>query len=173
MSSATQFELSAEAKKEIDHWVAKYPSGKQQSAVVAALFVAQQQNGNWLSEAAMNAVAEYLQLPPIVVFEAATFYDMFNLQPIGKHKISICTNVSCQLRGSDDLVACLKKRLGIGLNETTADGLFTVREVECMAACANAPMCQINDQHYHENLTVQQLLQLVDELAAQETGHAQ
>ncbi len=165
------FELSDTVKQEIDRWVAKYPKGKQQSAVVAALFLAQEQNNNWLSEAAMNAVAAYLDLPPIVVFEAATFYDMFNVKPIGKHKISLCTNVSCQLRGSDKLVACLKKRLGIGLNETTEDGLFSLREVECMAACASAPMCQINDKHYHENLTPEKLLMLVDELAAKEADN--
>ena len=165
------FVFSDAAKKEIDHWVAKYPQGKQQSAVVAALFVAQRQNGNWLSDAAMEAVAEYLQLPKIVVFEAATFYDLFNLKPIGKHKISVCTNVSCQLRGSDELVQCLKSRLGIALGETTPDGLFTLRETECMAACVGAPMCQIDDKHYHENLTPKTLLQLVDALVAEEQDH--
>lgn len=167
------FQLSDAVKKEIDRWVAKYPVGKQQSAVVEALFLAQEQNGNWLSEAAMQAVADYLQLPKIVVFEAATFYDMFNLKPIGKHKISLCTNVSCQLRGSDKLVSCLKKRLGIDLGETTQDGLFTLHESECMAACVGAPMCQIDDKHYVENLTEEKLLKLVDEMADKERENAQ
>lgn len=166
------FTFSEAAKKEIDHWVAKYPSGRQQSAVVAALFVAQRENGNWLSDAAMEAVADYLQIPKIVVFEAATFYDMFNLKPTGKHKISVCTNVSCQLRGSDELVACLKSRLGIVPGETTPDGLFSLREVECMAACTGAPMCQIDDKRYHENLTPEKMLALIDAMIAQEQQDA-
>lgn len=164
MRTMADFVLSEANQREIDRWIAKYPAGKQQSAVVQALFLAQAQNGNWLSESAMQAVAEYLQLPPIVVFEVATFYDLFNLQPIGKHKISLCTNVPCQLRGSDALVACLRERLGIGLGETTPDGRFTVREVECMAACVGAPMCQIDDRNYHEHLTPEKLCALIDDL---------
>ncbi len=172
MTTVLDFQLSESVKKAIDHWVAKYPKGKQQSAVVAALFLVQEQNGRYLSEAAMQAVADYLDVPLIAVLEVATFYDMFHLKPIGKHKISICTNVSCQLRGSDALISCLKKRLGVGLGETTADGLFTLREVECMAACASAPMCQIDDKAYHENLTPEKLESLIDALTQEESGHA-
>lgn len=163
-----QFVLSDQAKQGIDHWLKKYPPEQKQSAVVAALFYAQNENDGWLSEAAMNAVAAYLQLPPIVVYEAATFYDMFNLKPIGKHKISLCTNVACMLRGSDKLVHCIKERLGIGLNQTSADGMFTLREVECMAACVGAPMCQIDDKEYHENLTEEKMLAIIDDIEARE-----
>lgn len=163
-----KFIFSEQAKKHIDHWLSKYPPEQKQSAVVEALFVAQEQNGNWLSEAAMDAVAEYLDLPRIVVFEAATFYDMFNLKPIGKHKIAVCTNISCLLRGSDEIVACLKKRLGVNLGETTADGMFTLKEVECMAACANAPMCQVDDKEYHLDLTPEKTLALIDKIQEQD-----
>lgn len=169
MTTVTEkFELSEAAKRHIDHWLKKYPPEQRQSAVVEALFVAQAQNDNWLSEAAMNAVAEYLQLPPIVVYEAASFYDMFNLKPIGKHKIALCTNISCLLRGSEDIEACIKKRLGIGLGETTPDGLFTLIEVECMAACANAPMCQVDDKAYVIDLTPEKMLAVIDELSTKE-----
>ncbi|OGO94519.1 MAG: NADH dehydrogenase [Coxiella sp. RIFCSPHIGHO2_12_FULL_42_15] len=170
VTNEEKFILSDQSKQHIDHWLQKYPPEQKQSAVVEALFVAQEQNGYWLSEAAMNAVAEYLALPPIVVYEAATFYDLFNLKPIGKHKIAVCTNVSCMLRGSEDIVACLEKRLGIHLGETTEDGLFTLKEVECMAACANAPMCQIDDKTYHVDLTPQKMVALVDEIVAREKG---
>lgn len=169
MTTETEkFQLSEAAKRHIDHWLAKYPPEQRQSAVVEALFVAQAENDNWLSEAAMNAVAEYLQLAPIVVYEAASFYDMFNLKPIGKHKIALCTNISCMLRGSEKITACLKQRLGIGLGETTADGMFTLKEVECMAACANAPMCQVDDKEYVVDLTPEKMLAVIDELVAKE-----
>lgn len=164
-----KFIISDDVKREIDRWVLKYPAGKQQSAVCEALFLVQEQNGGWLSEPALAAIAAHLNIPPIVVFEAATFYDMFNLKPIGKHKISLCTNVSCMLRGSGKIADALRERLGIGLNETTKDGLFTLKEVECMAACVAAPMCQIDDKHYHENLTPEKMLKLVDELAQKES----
>ena len=124
------------------------------------------------SAAAMNAVADYLEVPHIVAYEAATFYDMYNLKPIGKNKISVCTNVSCMLRGSDDIIDCLKERLKINVGETTPDGLFTITEVECMAACAGAPMCQVNDKDYHENLTPQKMLALIDQLAQEAKTNA-
>lgn len=169
MVSATEkFILSDASKQHIDHWLKKYPKEQRQSAVVEALFVAQAQNDNWLSEAAMNAVAEYLDLAPIVVYEAASFYDMFNLKPIGKHKIALCTNISCLLRGSEEIAACLKKRLGVDLGETTADGLFTLKEVECMAACANAPMCQVDDKEYVGDLTPEKMLAVIEGLVAKE-----
>lgn len=158
------FVISDDNKTKIDHWLTKYPPEQKRSAVVPALLYVQEQNEGWLSESAMDAVAEYLDLPPIMVYEVATFYDMFELKPIGKHKISVCTNLSCMLRGSDEIVSCLKRRLGIGLGETTKDRRFTLREVECMAACGGAPMCQIDDRDYHENLTPEKMLEILDTL---------
>lgn len=158
------FVISDEVKAKIDHWLTKYPPEQKRSAVVPALLFVQEQNDGWLSEPAMDAVAEYLDQPRIAVYEVATFYDMFELKPIGKHKIGICTNLSCMLRGSDEIVACLKKRLGIELGETTKDRKFTLRETECMAACGGAPMCQVNDREYHENLTPEKMLAIIDQL---------
>jgi NADH-quinone oxidoreductase subunit E len=160
-----KFVISDPVKQEIDRWCLKYPKEHKRSVVVPALLFVQKQNNGWLSDAAMEALATYLDLPPIMVYEVATFYDMYNLTPIGKHKISVCVNVSCFLSGSDAIVDCLKKRLGVGLNETTKDGLFTLRGVECMAACGGAPMCQIDDEAYHEHLTPEKMLALVDQLA--------
>ena len=154
--------LSENLKKTMDHWLTKFPVDQKRSAVVAALLAAQQENEGWLPESVMQAVAEYLQLSTIEVVEVATFYDMFELKPIGKHKIGLCTNVSCKLRGSDDIADALEKRLGVKLGETTADNQFTLRETECLGACANAPMCQHNDQDYHEDLTVDKMMALID-----------
>jgi len=116
-TTVSLFVIDESIKKKIDHWLTKYPPEQKRSAVVPALLFVQEQNDNWLSESAMDAVAEYLGLSRIEVYEVASFYDMFELQPIGKHKIGICTNLSCMLRGSDEIVACLKERLGIGLGE--------------------------------------------------------
>jgi len=161
----TKFEISEENKKEIDHWLTKYPADQRRSAVVKALLLVQVQNGGYLSEEAMNAAADYLRIPRVEAYEVATFYDQYNLKPIGKHKIAVCTNISCMLRGSEEIMAHLKKRLGIEPGETTKDGQFTLHEVECMAACGGAPMCQIDDKNYHENLTVEKMDKLIDELA--------
>ncbi|MCX7125092.1 MAG: NAD(P)H-dependent oxidoreductase subunit E [Gammaproteobacteria bacterium] len=161
----TTFELSSETKKTIDHWLSKYPADQRRSAVVASLLEAQKQNDDFLSEDVMKAVADYLQIPHIEAYEVATFYDMYNLTPIGKHKICVCTNISCMLRGSDEILNYVKNRLKIDVNETTADGKFTLREVECMAACCGAPMCQIDDKKYHENLTPEKMGKILDELA--------
>lgn len=158
------FELSEKTKKHIDHWLTKYPADQRRSAVVASLLAAQEQNDGHLTDAAMNAVADYLKIPHVEAYEVATFYDMYNLKPIGKHKISVCTNISCMLRGADDIVDYLKKRLNIGFNETTADGKFTLREAECMAACGGAPMCQVDDREYVENLTLEKMGKIIDEL---------
>jgi len=158
------FAINDDIKKKIDHWLTKYPPDKKRSAVVPALLYVQEQNEGWLSDMSMDAVAEYLEQPRIVVYEVATFYDMFELKPIGKNKINICTNLSCMLRGSDEIVACLEERLGIGLGETTKDRQFTLRESECMAACGGAPMCQVNDREYHENLTPEKMLAIIDQL---------
>jgi NADH-quinone oxidoreductase subunit E len=156
--------LSSSVKKEIDHWLKKYPSDQRRSAVVSSLLAVQEENEGHLTEDLMRAVAAYLKIPEIEVFEAASFYDMYEFAPIGKHKIGVCTNLACQLRGSEGLVDHLEKRLGARLGETTQDGLFTLRETECLAACANAPVCQVNDKNYHEDLTVEKLDALLDQL---------
>jgi NADH-quinone oxidoreductase subunit E len=169
------FVIAPDVQKKIDHWLTKYPPEQRRSAVVAALLYVQEQNSGWLSQAAMEAVADYLRITPIEVFEVATFYDMYNLKPRGKHKISICTNLSCLLRGSEEIADCAKKRLGIDFGESTADGLFTLREVECLAACGGAPMCQVNDKEYHENLTPEKMLTIIEQLAREqgESGYGQ
>lgn len=159
-----QFKLSDKTKQHIDHWLTKYPADQRRSAVVASLLAAQEQNGGHLTDEAMNAVADYLKIAPVEAYEVATFYDMYNLKPIGKNKIAVCTNISCMLRGSDDIMAHLKKRLNIKPGETTADGKFTLVEVECLAACGGAPMCQVNDKEYIENLTVGKIDELIDKL---------
>lgn len=164
MSSTTTFVISDENKRKIQHWLAKYPPEQKRSAIVASLLFVQEQNGGWLSEPAMDSVADYLELPRIYVYEVATFYDMYELKPIGKNKISICMNLPCVLRGSDKIVACLKERLGIGLGETTSDRKFTLREVECLAACGGAPMCQVNNREYYEDLTPEKMLSIIDRL---------
>ena len=144
--------LNADSLAELDSEIAKYPSGRQMSAVMAGLRIAQDQNGGWISDDLIEAVAVYLDMEPIAAYEVATFYSMYERSAVGKHKLSICTNISCMLRGSDEVVSHLEKRLGIKLGETTEDGSFTLKEVECLGACVNAPMMQIGRQ-YHERLT--------------------
>ncbi len=155
--------LSAASRAEIDRWIAKYPPERRQSAVMAALRIAQEQNGGWLTQELMDGVAAYLGMPPIAVYEVATFYSMYELEPVGRHKICVCTNISCMLRGSEEVVAHLEKRLGIKLGETTADGRFTLKEVECLGACVNAPVMQVAKQ-YHEQLTPEVLDSILDGL---------
>lgn len=138
--------FSSEVREEIDRWVAKYPAEWRQSAVMAALRIVQDANGGWLTTALMDDVAAYLDMAPIAVYEVATFYSMYELKPVGKHKICICTNVSCMINNSDRIVEHLEKRLGIGLGQTTEDGRFTLKEVECLGACGGAPMMQIGRQ---------------------------
>lgn len=161
------FELSKETISKIDHWLTKYPADQRRSAVVASLLAAQEQNNGHLTDDAMKAVADYLRIPHVEAYEVATFYDMYNLEKIGKNKIAICTNISCMLRGADDILTHCKKRLKIDVNETTPDGKFTLREVECMAACGGAPMCQINDKEYIENLTIEKIEKIIDGLSDQ------
>jgi len=152
--------LSKESLDQVKCEVAKYPPERKSSAVMAALRIAQEEHG-WLSVPLMDYIAELLGMRPIQVYEVATFYSMYDLKPVGKHKISICTNISCMLCGSDTIVKHLEKRLGIKLGETTPDGKVTLKEVECLAACCGAPMFQI-DKNYYENLTPQK----VDEILA-------
>ena len=156
--------LSAPTREEIDHWVARFPPGRQRSAVLSALRAAQEQNHGHLTTALMDAVAAYLQLPPIQVYEVASFYSMFETHPCGRHHVSICTNISCMLRGAEDLVTHVEKRLGIRLGESTADGrIFLKQEEECLAACTGAPMMMV-DHVYHENLTTDDVDRILDEL---------
>lgn len=155
--------LTPASRAEIDTWVAKYPAERKQSAVMAALRIAQDQNGGWLTTELMDAVAGYLEMAPIAVYEVATFYSMYQLEPVGRHKINVCTNISCLLRGSEDVVAHLQKRLGIKLGETSADGRFTLKEVECLGACVNAPVAQIARQYY-EQLTPELIDRIIDGL---------
>jgi NADH-quinone oxidoreductase E subunit len=130
--------------------IAKYPEGRQASAVLPLLDLAQRQHGNWLPRAAMDHVAEILGMAPIRVYEVATFYTMFNLKPVGKHFFQICTTTPCWLRGSDEVVAACERKLGITIGETTDDGLFSLREVECLGGCVNAPIIQVNDDFYED-----------------------
>ncbi len=155
--------ISAESKADIDKWIAKYPPEQKQSAVMAALRIMQDQNGGYLTNELIEAVAEYLGMPSIAVYEVATFYSMYELKPVGKVKICVCTNISCMLCGSDDVVQHLENKLGIKLGQTTEDGMFTLKEVECLGACVNAPVLQVGNQYY-ENLTREKLDKLIEGL---------
>ena len=156
--------LSEHVREEIDRWKAKFPEGKQRSAVIAALHAVQHESHGYLTVEQLNAVAEYLDLPTIQVYEVATFYSMFETKPVGRHNVSICTNVSCMLRGADELVDHVEKKLGIGLGESTADGrIYLKREEECLAACCGAPMMMVNHK-YHENLTAEKVDEILDGL---------
>jgi len=157
------FRFNPENLKKIESLIRKYPEGKQASAVIAVLDIAQRQNGNWLSVDAMNAVAEILSMPYIKVYEVATFYTMFNLKPVGKFFIQICRTTPCWLKGSDNLKNLCKDKLGISKGETSKDGIFTLTEVECLGACVNAPMVQINDD-YFEDLSPEIFSNLLDDL---------
>lgn len=154
--------LSQQATQRIDAEIAKYPPEEKQAAVMAALTIVQSESG-WISQQAMKDIADYLQIPKIRVAEVATFYSMYELAPVGGHKICLCTNVSCMLRGSDEITDHLKNKLGIGFGETSSDGKFTLKEVECLAACGGAPMMQIDDDYY-ENLTPERVDQILEEL---------
>lgn len=164
MSSPTSELLSAHARAEIDHWLTRYPPERKQSAVLAALREVQHENGGYLTTELMDAVAAYLELPPIAVYEVATFYSMFETKPVGRHCIAVCTNISCMLRGGDTVLAYIEKKLGIKLGESTADGKFYLkREEECLAACCGAPMMQV-DHVYYEQLTPEKVDQVLDSL---------
>lgn len=159
------FTFTDENMKKIEAIVAKYPKGKQQSAVMPLLDLAQRQHDNWIPEAAMEEIARILEMPRMKVFEVATFYTMYNLQPVGKHLIQCCTTTPCWLRGSADVVKACEDRLGIKMGETTKDGKFTMVEVECLGACVNAPMVQINDDFY-EDLTPDSMTSILDDLSS-------
>jgi len=155
-------ELSADIRAGIDREIAKYPPDRKSSAVMAALRIAQEHHG-WLTPARVEAVANYLDMPPIAAMEVATFYSMYDLKPVGRHKVCVCTNICCLLNGSERVVEHLEQKLGIKIGETTADGKITLKEVECLGACVNAPMMQIGRQ-YHENLTPEKIDQILEGL---------
>lgn len=148
--------------------IAKYPAGKQASGCMPLLDVAQRQNGGWLTTATMDAVADLLGMPRIRVYEVATFYTMYRHTPVGKHHIQVCTTTPCWLRGSDDVVSTCKSKLGIGMGETTADGMFTLGEVECSGACVNAPVVQIGDD-YFEDVAPEHMEAIIDAFKRGET----
>ena len=157
--------LSPQTREKIDREIAKYPADQKQSAVMSALALAQAEHG-WLSTEIMDAVARYLAMPPVAVYEVASFYTMYNLQPVGRFKLSICTNLPCALQGATIAAEHIKRRLGIGFNETTADGAFTLREGECMGACGEAPVLVVNDRRMCSWMNPEKLDELVDELSA-------
>ena len=144
------FEFTSENLERAKAHIAKYPPGRQASAVLPLLWIAQYQNGGWLPRAAMDHVAELLEMAPIRVYEVATFYTMFKLRPIGRYLLQACTTTPCWLRGSDAVVEACERKLGIGMGGTTPDGLFTLVEVECLGACVNAPILQVNDDFYED-----------------------
>lgn len=156
--------LSAHARAEIDHWLTRYPADQKQSAVLAALREVQHENGCYLTAELMDAVADYLDMPPIAVYEVASFYSMYELKPVGRHNIAVCTNISCMLRGGEAVLAHIEKKLGIKLGESTPDGKFYLKkEEECLAACCGAPMMQV-DHVYYEHLTPEKVDQVLDSL---------
>ena len=162
MSSAAL--LSEHVREEIERWKARFPDDRQRSAVIGALHAAQHENDGYLTPELMDAVAEYLELPSIQVYEVATFYSMFQTKPVGRHNVAICTNVSCMLRGADDIVEHVENRLGVKLGESTGDGrIYLKREEECLAACCGAPMMMV-DHKYYENLTKEQVDAILDGL---------
>ncbi|CCQ73873.1 NADH-quinone oxidoreductase subunit NuoE [Magnetospira sp. QH-2] len=158
------FEFTAENQARVKEIIAKYPEGREYSAVMPLLDLAQRQHDNWLPIAAMDHVAGIVGLAPIRVYEVASFYTMYNRAPVGKHHVQVCTNISCLLKGSDEVLHACKKKLGVEPGETTADGEFTLAEVECLGACTNAPMMQINDDYY-EDLDEASTAEVLDALA--------
>ena len=156
--------LSAHVREEIDRWTTRFPEGRHRSAVIGALHAAQHENEGYLTVEILNGVAEYMDLPTIQVYEVATFYSMFQTQPVGRHNVAICTNVSCMLRGADDIVEHVEGKLGIKLGESTEDGrIYLKQEEECLAACCGAPMMMV-DHKYHENLTPEMVDEILDGL---------
>ncbi|MDA8328402.1 MAG: NADH-quinone oxidoreductase subunit NuoE [Betaproteobacteria bacterium] len=155
--------LSPESLAQIDHEIAKYPADQRQSAVMSALRIAQVEQG-WLSTGVMDEIAVYLNMPAIAVYEVASFYNMYDTQPVGKHKVTLCTNISCMLMGAPEIAEHLQHRLGCGFGETTADGQFTLKEGECMGACGDAPLCLVNNHRMEGELTPDKIDALLDEL---------
>lgn len=162
MSTKTNI-IQGDIKKRIDTWIANYPEEQRQSATMPALRIVQEANGGSLTNELMDEIAEYLGIPPIAVYEVATFYGNYNHQTVGRHSINWCNSISCYLRGGEELRAKLEDKLGVKPGEVTADGKFSIKKVECLGACGGAPMCQIG-KDYHENLTEEKLFKILDEL---------
>jgi len=157
-----QTKLSSHLRAEIDHWLTKFPPDRKRSAVLAALQAAQHENEGFLTRELMDGIADYLELPPIQVYEVATFYSMFETKPVGRHHVSVCTNISCMLCGGEDILAHVERRLGIKVGQSTADGRFFLKqEEECLAACTGAPMMMI-DHVFYENLTPEKVDEILD-----------
>jgi NADH-quinone oxidoreductase subunit E len=164
MSSEVKIQLSDHAREEIDHWIAKFPQGRQRSAVIAALHIVQHENEGYLTRELMDAVGEYLDLPPVQVYEVASFYSMFETEKVGRHCVSVCTNVSCLITGAEKIVRHIEGKYGIETGESTADGkIFLKKEEECLAACTGAPMMMVNHRFY-ENLTPEKVDEILDRL---------
>jgi NADH-quinone oxidoreductase subunit E len=154
--------FSNEKLKKVDEIIARYPAGKQKSAIIPILHLAQEEFGGWLSVETMDYVATILRIEPIEVYEVATFYSMYNLKPVGRYMFEVCQTGPCMVRGCDDIIEHIKSKLGIGVGETTADGLFTLKTVECLGACGYAPMMQLG-KHFREHLTPEKVDQIIDE----------
>ena len=164
MTEATDYKISAHAREVIDHWLAKYPPDQRQSAVLAALREVQHENKGYLTTAMLDAVAEYLGMPRIAVYEVASFYSMLETKPVGRHSISICNNISCMLCGSEEITDYIQKKLGIRIGESTRDGRYYLKqEEECLAACCAAPMMMV-DHVYYEKLTREKVDKILDQL---------
>ncbi|HET7222913.1 MAG TPA: NADH-quinone oxidoreductase subunit NuoE [Rhodanobacteraceae bacterium] len=156
--------LTDATRAHIDHWVAKFPPDRKRSALIQGLMAAQEQNGGYLTDELIAATAKYLDLQPVWAYEVATFYSMFSTEPVGRHNVAVCTNISCWLNGADGIVQHCEKKLGVKLGESTADGrIYLKKEEECLAACCGAPMMVV-DGHYHEHLTTEKVDEILDGL---------
>lgn len=155
--------LSPEAIEKIEVELTKYPADKRQAAVMSALRIVQMERG-WLSQESISEVAQYLRIPEIAAMEVATFYNMYDLQPVGQHKITVCTNISCMLRDADEIVEHLQKKLGVGFNEVTADGKYCLKEGECMGCCGGAPVLHVNNTEMHEFVTTEKIDEILRDL---------
>jgi len=164
MNAELKVQLSAHAREEIDVWIAKFPEGRQRSAVISALHIVQHENHGFLTVDLMDAVANYLGLPPIQVYEVAAFYSMFETRKVGRNCVAVCTNICCMVRGSEDIVRHIEQKFGIKEGESTADGrIYLKKEEECLAACTGAPMMMVNHRYY-ENLTPARVDEILDSL---------
>jgi NADH-quinone oxidoreductase subunit E len=164
MNAEVKAQLSAHACEEIDQWIAKFPEGKQRSAVIAALHIVQHENQGYLTPELMNAVAAYLEMPPVQVYEVASFYSMFETEKVGRNCVAVCTNICCMVRGSEKIIQHIERKYGIKEGGSTEDGrIFLKKEEECLAACTGAPMMMVNHRYY-ENLTPEKVDEILDGL---------
>jgi NADH-quinone oxidoreductase subunit E len=164
MNAELKVQLSAHARAEIDVWIAKFPEGRQRSAVISALHIVQHENAGYLTVDLMNAVADYLALPPVQVYEVAAFYSMFETKAVGRNCVAVCTNICCMVRGSNEILQHIEQKLGIKEGDSTGDGrIYLKKEEECLAACTGAPMMMVN-HHYYENLTPARVDEILDSL---------